>query len=160
MSKERALTAFRDTLIVAESTRRSMQGNRATGTKPEEALRQALWQAGLRGYRKNVKTLPGKPDIVFGKAKLAIFVHGCYWHQCPHCQRNRTPKTNAAYWNAKFQANQTRDARNQAALEAIGYRVLVIWECEIKKDIHTQVERTSLNLRTNPNKSEPPEQKF
>lgn len=141
MSERYLANTLRDTLIVAESTRRSMQGNRATGTKPEETLRQALWQAGLRGYRKNVKTLPGKPDIVFGKAKLAIFVHGCYWHQCPHCQRNRTPKTNAAYWNAKFQANQSRDTRNQADLEVKGYRVLIIWECEIKQDLPTQVER-------------------
>ncbi len=139
--KTYAYNKLRETMIVAESTRRSMQGNRGVGTGPEEAFRHALWQAGLRGYRKNVKGLPGKPDVVFGKAKLAIFVHGCYWHQCPHCQRNRTPKTNAAYWSAKFEANQERDGRNVAALEELGYRVLVVWECEVKQGLETVVER-------------------
>ena len=129
---EYAYTKLRETLIVAESTRRSMQGNRATGTQPEETLRKALWAAGVRGYRKNVKSLPGKPDIVFSKLKLAIFVHGCYWHQCPICTRNRAPKTNAAYWQAKFHANQDRDERNQTQLLEMGYRVLVVWECQVK----------------------------
>lgn len=136
-----AYVKLRDTLVVAETTRRSMQGNRASGTKPEEDLRGGIFASGLRGYRKNVKTLPGKPDIVFSKAKLAIFAHGCYWHQCPHCLGNRTPKTNPTYWNAKFNANKERDVRNQASLEALGYQVLVIWECEIKKDLDAQVQR-------------------
>src|SRR5687767_15564066 len=83
---------LRETMVVAESTRRSMQGNRSEGTKPELAFRKALWQAGLRGYRKNSKKLPGSPDVVFGKSKLAVFVHRCFWHGCPHCQRNRSPK--------------------------------------------------------------------
>jgi DNA mismatch endonuclease (patch repair protein) len=130
-----AYDKLRETLVVAEATRRSMQGNRSVGTKPEEALRQALWAAGLRGYRKNVKGLPGKPDVVFGKAKVAIFVHGCYWHQCPHCQRNRTPKTNARYWHAKFNSNRERDERNQAQLLEMGYQVLVVWECKLKSEL-------------------------
>jgi DNA mismatch endonuclease (patch repair protein) len=117
---------------VAEATRKSMRANRSTETQPERRLRRALWAAGLRGYRKNVRGLPGRPDVVFGRAKLAVFVHGCYWHQCPHCRRNLTPKKNAAFWQAKFAANQARDARTQAALEALGYRVHVVWECQLK----------------------------
>jgi len=126
------LTKLRETLFVAEATRRSMQGNRSVGTQPEETLRKALWAAGIRGYRKNVKGLPGKPDIVFPRLKLAVFVHGCYWHQCPICTRNRAPKTNAAYWQAKFAANQERDERNAEGLRGLGYQVLVVWECQVK----------------------------
>ena len=123
-----------------------MQGNRGKDTKPELALRRALWAAGLRGYRKNVSKLPGKPDVVYGRAKLAIFVHGCYWHQCAKCARNRKPSTNAAYWEAKFAGNAARDVRNQAMLEEAGWRVLVIWECELK-DVAAAVSRVAEVLR-------------
>ena len=126
---------LRETSVVAEATRRSMQGNRSTNTSPEVKLRKALWAAGLRGYRKNVRKLPGKPDIVFGRAKLAIFVNGCYWHQCPKCTRNRAPKTNARYWAAKFEANQQRDQRIHAELAALGYVVCVAWECDVKSNL-------------------------
>jgi DNA mismatch endonuclease (patch repair protein) len=124
---------LRDTLVVREATRKSMRGNRGTDTKPELLLRRSLWSAGIRGYRKNVAKLPGKPDVVFGRAKLAVFVHGCYWHQCPHCKRNLTPSTNSAYWAAKFQANRERDELQKAALEAADWQVLVLWECEVKR---------------------------
>ncbi len=109
-----------------------MRANTAKDTKPELALRRALWASGLRGYRKNVRRLPGSPDVVFGRARLAIFVHGCYWHSCPLCTRGRAPKTNAAYWEAKFAGNRERDARSAAALSALGYRVHVVWECGLK----------------------------
>lgn len=123
-----------------------MQGNRSTGTQPEEKLRKALWEAGVRGYRKNVKKLPGKPDIVFGVRKIAVFVHGCYWHQCPICNRNRAPKTNAKYWHAKFEANQKRDAKVSAELVELGYRVEVIWECQIRKDLDAVVHELASEL--------------
>ncbi|MGV3614500.1 MAG: very short patch repair endonuclease [Fimbriimonas sp.] len=123
---------MRETLTVAEATRKSMRANRGTETAPERRLRKALWADGLRGYRKNVRHLPGKPDVVFGRARLAVFVHGCYWHQCPHCTRNLTPKTNAAFWQAKFAANEARDGRNREALAAMGYRVHTVWECQMK----------------------------
>ena len=132
--------ALRETWVVREATAKTMRANRSTDTKPELALRKALWAAGLRGYRKNVRKLPGTPDVVFGRARLAVFVHGCYWHQCPRCTRNRVPKTNAAYWEAKFSANAARDARQEAALVEAGWRVLVLWECELKA-IETAVER-------------------
>lgn len=150
--KPYGIQKLRDTMVVAEATAKSMRANRGKDTGPERALRQALWTAGLRGYRKNVKTLPGKPDIVFGKSKLAIFVHGCYWHQCPHCKRNLKPSLNGGYWNAKFEQNQARDARNQAALEAMGYRVLVVWECELKR-IEEVVQRISEAKATHPSEN-------
>jgi DNA mismatch endonuclease (patch repair protein) len=133
--KTYSYTHLRETLVVAESTRRSMQGNRSTGTQPEELVRKALWGAGARGYRKNVRKLPGKPDIVFGSHKLAIFVHGCYWHQCPLCNRNRAPKTNSLYWQAKFEANVERDRIAEAKLQELGYQVEIVWECQVRKDL-------------------------
>ncbi len=125
-----------------------MQANRGKDTKPELALRRALWAAGLRGYRKNVRKLPGSPDVVFGPAKLVVFVHGCYWHSCPTCTRNRIPKTNAAYWQAKFAGNRKRDERNLVKLEAEGWRILVLWECELgPKALPEAVARVSVLLR-------------
>ena len=128
-----------------------MRSNTARDTKPELALRKALWAAGLRGYRKNVRKLPGTPDVVFGPARLAVFVHGCYWHSCPVCTRNRAPKTNAAYWSAKFAGNAERDARNAARLQAEGWRVLVIWKCELKpKRLSEAVARVAEALGSSP----------
>lgn len=150
--KEYGILALRETFVVREATRRSMQGNRGRDTKPELALRRALWAAGLRGYRKNVRKLPGSPDVVYGRARLAVFVHGCYWHQCPLCKRNRNPRTNAAYWEAKFAGNAERDARQQAALGEAGWRVLVIWECELK-DIAVSVARVREALEIGPDVS-------
>ena len=112
-----------------------MQGNTSAETGPEVTFRRALWAAGLRRYRKNVRKLPGRPDVVYGKAKLAVFVHGCFWHGCPHCNRYRQPKTNSAYWRTKLEQNQARDQRNEAALRDLGYRVLVVWECELQKGL-------------------------
>ncbi len=124
-----------------EATAKTMRANRSKDTKPELALRRALWAAGLRGYRKNVRRLPGTPDVVYGRAKLAVFLHGCYWHQCPRCTRNRVPKTNAAYWEAKFAGNVARDARQHAELVTAGWQVLVVWECELKADLQAIVNR-------------------
>src|SRR5580658_5078353 len=117
-----------------------MQGNRAKDTTPELSLRNALWKAGVRGYRKNPKGVPGRPDLVFTKHKLAIFVHGCFWHRCPTCNPT-SPKTNSLFWSEKFRANVERDRRNVEALEAQGFRVLTIWECELNESVDTQVER-------------------
>lgn len=148
MPNEYAYLKLRETDVVREGTRKSMQGNRGTGTRPEFRLRQALWAAGLRGYRKNVRKLPGKPDVVFGKAKLAVFLHGCFWHGCPVCTRNRTPKTNARYWSTKVAANRERDERVRAELEAMGYRVVTIWECQLKASTEVCVERVREALTT------------
>lgn len=137
MAEERkayGILKLRETWVVSEATHASMVSNRSKDTRPEQALRKALWAEGLRGYRKNVGSLPGRPDVVYGRARLAVFVHGCFWHGCPLCGRRRIPKTNRAYWEAKFRQNAERDARNVAALEAAGYRVLVLWECQLRPD--------------------------
>jgi DNA mismatch endonuclease (patch repair protein) len=138
----RSQERLRDTFVVSEATRRSMQANRSTDTRPELTLRNALWHAGLRGYRKNPKGLPGRPDIVFTKKKLAIFVHGCFWHRCPKCNPS-APKTNALFWSEKFRVNVERDKRNAENLEAAGLTVITVWECEIKEDLTAQVARVS-----------------
>ena len=109
-----------------------MRSNKSKNTKPEVRLRQALREQNLLGYRVHMPGLPGKPDICFTKQKVAVFVHGCYWHRCPTC-RLPDPKTNAAYWLPKLRNNVERDARHLVALQGAGWRVVVLWECEIKR---------------------------
>jgi len=84
-------------------------------TKPEIVLRKALFASGLRGYRIHRKDLPGRPDIAYFGRRIAIFVHGCFWHRCPHCQLV-LPKTNTAFWQSKFEANQARDKKKAQQL--------------------------------------------
>ena len=110
---------------------KSMQGNKRKDTKPELLVREKLREAGLGGYRLQWK-VPGHPDIAWPGKRVAVEVRGCYWHRCPHCNPS-TPKKNVPYWEAKFARNVQRDAENLAALEAMGWRVHVIWECELKK---------------------------
>ena len=110
---------------------KSMQGNKRKDTKPELLVRQRLCEAGLGGYRLQWK-VPGHPDVAWPGKKVALFIHGCYWHRCPHCNLS-LPKKNAEYWVAKFNRNQERDAQNEAALIADGWKVHVVWECELKK---------------------------
>lgn len=98
-------------------------------TKPERAVRRLLWSRGFR-YRLHVRTIPGRPDIVFHRARKAVFVHGCFWHQHPRC--GRMPKSRLKFWRPKLRANRVRDLRNQRALRALGWRYLVIWECELR----------------------------
>ncbi|MAW80049.1 MAG: very short patch repair endonuclease [Parvularcula sp.] len=100
-------------------------------TKPEVALRKKLHALGFR-YRLNVKDLPGKPDLVFPKHKTVVFVHGCFWHG-HRCKRgNRQPKQNADYWKEKIARNKARDKKNAKELEKLGWRVITVWECELK----------------------------
>lgn len=117
----------------SEAVRHSMQGNKGKDTKPELLVRERLREAGLTGYRLQWKKAPGRPDIAWPGKKCAIFVNGCFWHRCPHCNP-RMPRTHPEYWQEKFTRNQERDARNLAALEADGWTVHVIWECELKRD--------------------------
>ena len=107
-----------------------MRANRARNTGPELRLRRALREAGLGGYRLNWKKAPGRPDIAYPGRKLAIFVHGCYWHHCPRCYP-KLPKSNPEFWARKFELNRERDARKRTHLEAIGWSVLEIWEHEV-----------------------------
>ena len=102
---------------------------RCKDTKPEIAVRAAVCATGAR-FRKNVADLPGKPDLANKSRRWAIFVHGCFWHG-HGCSRSSTPKTNAAYWTPKLQRNRERDVKHIAALAGMGFRTLVIWECEL-----------------------------
>ncbi len=113
-----------------ESTSVTMRANRGRDTRPELLLRKALWKSGLRGYRVNVKRLPGRPDIVFTGKRLAILVNGCFWHRCPFCNLP-LPRTHVQFWSEKFNRNVERDKRNISELNAIGWRTIVVWECQI-----------------------------
>jgi DNA mismatch endonuclease (patch repair protein) len=109
-----------------------MQGNKSTNTRPELLVRSLLREAGFPGYRLHWKKAPGKPDIAYPGRKIAIFVHGCFWHRCPLC-RPPMPRSHPEYWAEKFRRNVERDRRKVAALQAAGWRVIVVWECELKK---------------------------
>lgn len=111
----------------------NMSRIRSRDTKPELLLRRLLWAAGLRGYRLH-KNLPGKPDIVYSRAKVAVFVDGCFWHGCPSCGDGRSPSSNKLYWNAKRKMNQERDERRTRELESLGWTVLRLWEHQVTKD--------------------------
>lgn len=109
-------------------------------TKPEEIVRKYLFAQGLR-YRKNDKRYPGHPDIVLPKYKTIIFVHGCFWHLHKGCSRAKLPTSNVEFWRKKLSANAERDIKEKNELEAIGWRVLVVWECQLKKAIREQTLR-------------------
>jgi DNA mismatch endonuclease (patch repair protein) len=104
---------------------------RSTNTTPERRVRSIAHRSGLR-FRLARRDLPGKPDFVLAKHRLAVFVHGCFWHRHPGCKRASTPGTRTEFWQAKFNANVERDARLIRALHELGWRSLVIWECEIR----------------------------
>jgi DNA mismatch endonuclease (patch repair protein) len=106
---------------------------RSKSTKPELALRKALFARGFR-YRVNDKHLPGKPDIVLPKYKTVIFLHGCFWHRHKGCKYAYTPKTNTKFWVDKITSNAERDKVNFQRLTALGWNVLTVWECEIRHD--------------------------
>jgi len=100
-------------------------------TKPEILVRKYLFSKGFR-YRKNVKELPGKPDIVLPKYKTIIFVHGCFWHGHESCKKSALPATNLEFWKDKLEKNKERDKSNILKLKEIGWKVIVIWQCELK----------------------------
>jgi DNA mismatch endonuclease (patch repair protein) len=109
----------------------NMRRVRAKDTKPELLLRRTLFARGKR-FRLHAKELPGKPDLVFRKARVAVFIHGCFWHQHENCIQASTPKTNRDYWVPKLAKNVERDARSRDELEKLGFRTAVLWECEIE----------------------------
>ena len=114
----------------SEAVRRSMQGNKGKDTGPELLLRKALWAAGVRGYRLHRRVEGVRPDLVFGKAKVAVFVHGCFWHRCPNC-KPRDPKRNRGFWSTKFARNVERDRKKLRLLSRSGWKTLVFWECRV-----------------------------
>ena len=113
------------------------------GTKPEEIVRKYLFSQGFR-YRKNDKRLPGTPDIVLPKYKTVIFVNGCFWHGHKGCKYFVWPKNNAEFWKKKIEDNISRDQKNIELLEAQGWSVIIIWECELKK---VSIDETLKNIK-------------
>lgn len=122
------------------SVRMSMRGNRSSKTRPEAMLVQELCKTGITGFCQNSKEFPGSPDLAFPATKLAVFVHGCFWHRCPYC-RPHFPGSNAEYWAAKFARNKARDARTRTSLRAQGWSPMVVWECQLKKNPRRAVSR-------------------
>lgn len=117
---------------------------RRRDTKPEMMLRQALWRSGLR-YRVDLRVEGARPDVVFTRKRIAIFVDGCFWHGCP--KHYIPPAGNSGYWSAKIERNRTRDARNAKTLSDAGYRVLRFWECEVLADIAGVVKQVQHHLQ-------------
>lgn len=120
-----------DTLSMQDRSER-MRLVKSKNTHPELVVRKLCRELGHKGYRLHRKDLPGKPDIVFMGRKLVIFVHGCFWHGHNCHGKIRHPKSNQDYWLPKIKRNEVRDAENIAMLEATGWRIIIIWECETK----------------------------
>lgn len=118
--------------MTPEQRFKCMSHNRAKNTGPELKLRRALWRLGFR-YRINERHLPGKPDIVLPKYRTVIFIHGCFWHGHEGCKYYTVPRSNTEFWTAKVARNQERDQEVWRQLEAKGWSVIIVWECELKK---------------------------
>lgn len=110
---------------------------RSQNTKPEEIVRKYLFSKGFR-YRKNDARFPGKPDIVLAKYKTIIFVNGRFWHKHEGCKYFVWPKHNAVFWQTKISGNVARDQKNYVTLHKMGWKVLLVWECELKKDARSK----------------------
>ncbi len=120
-------------VLTPEQRHRCMQHNKPKDTKPEIILRRELRIAGFGGYRLHWK-ISGKPDIAYPGRKVAIFVNGCFWHRCPYCSPS-IPKTHSNFWIKKFHDNVERDLRNYSVLQSEGWTVIVVWECQIEKNL-------------------------
>ncbi len=121
--------------VVDPATRsRMMAGIQGKNTKPELLVRKYLHSLGLR-FRLHAKELPGKPDLVFPKYKAAVFVHGCFWHRHAGCKYATTPNSREQFWTNKLSENVARDSYQIAALKGLGWRVFVVWECELRNNL-------------------------
>ena len=119
--------------IMTPAERSALMGRiRGTDTKPELFVRRSLHSRGYR-FRTHVRELPGRPDLVFTKRQAVIFVHGCFWHR-HGCRKTYSPKSRQEFWQRKFKGNVMRDRRNQSLLVDAGWKVLVLWECEVETD--------------------------
>jgi len=115
---------------------------RSRNTKPEKLVRQWLWRHGYR-YRLNVKSVPGKPDIVMRRYRTAIFVNGCFWHGHDGCDKFKIPQTNVEFWQNKINRNRERDQQNYQVLHNNGWQVIVVWECQLTPK---RIEETMLQV--------------
>lgn len=136
-------------VLSPEQRRLNMSRVRGRDTKPEMIIRRGLHARGLR-YRLHDKTLPGRPDLVFSKCRVAVFIHGCFWH-AHGCALSKLPATRQDFWRTKLEANAARDREAVSALQANGWRVLVIWECALRgpgrADVETVLERAAAFTR-------------
>ena len=145
-----------DTLSQQQRSK-TMRAVKSEDTTPEKTIRSFLFKRGFR-FRLHVKSLPGKPDIVLPKFKTIIDVRGCFWHQhqSPTCTRNKTPGDHKQYWSEKFRKNVERDAKREQEWRALGWTVIVVWECEaalesvLKNKLAPLLERRPKNLTVNP----------
>ena len=120
-------------VLTPQQRHRCMSHIRSKATKPEILVRKWLWAHGYR-YRLNVKSVPGKPDIVMRKYRTAIFINGCFWHGHEGCKLFVMPKTNTEFWQNKIECNRQRDKRNYDILIQNGWQVIVLWQCKLAKD--------------------------
>jgi DNA mismatch endonuclease (patch repair protein) len=125
---------------------RNMAAIKAKDTKPELIVRRGLHARGLR-FRLHRRDLPGRPDIVFPSRRIVLFVHGCFWHAHEGCHYFKVPETDHDRWREKLEGNRARDERDQATLKALGWRVLVVWECELRGDVSKQLDELADMIR-------------
>ena len=123
---------------VSEKRSRNMSAIKSKNTKPEIVVRKLLHSMGYR-FRLHRKDLPGSPDIVLPKYKTVIFVHGCFWHRHNNCKYATTPKTRKEFWENKFEENVKRDNLNQANLTLKGWKIIILWECQLKEDMKKRI---------------------
>ena len=129
-------------VLTPSQRHRCMSHIRSKATKPEMAVRRWLWTHGYR-YRLNVRSVPGKPDIVMRKYRTAIFVNGCFWHGHEGCSKFVMPKSNTDFWRTKIENNRKRDQKNYDILLQNGWQVIVVWQCNLAKD---KLENTMQSL--------------
>ena len=128
--------------VSKERRSENMRRIRSSGTAPEMAVRRMAHAMGYR-YRLHPKGLPGRPDLAFSSRRKAVFIHGCFWHQhaAPGCGIVREPKSNQGYWAGKLERNRERDQDHERQLDEMGWRTLIIWECEIEAGLESVRER-------------------
>lgn len=135
--------------LTPQQRHKCMSHIRYKATKPEKKVRRWLWSHGYR-YRLNVKSVPGKPDIVMRKYRTAIFVNGCFWHGHENCSLFKIPKSNIDYWPDKINRNRERDQRNYQLLMDAGWQVIVVWECNLTKDkLESTMQSVAVTLNKN-----------
>ena len=136
-------------VLTPQQRHRCMSHIRSKATKPEMVVRRWLWAHGYR-YRLNVKSVPGKPDIVMRKYRTAIFVNGCFWHGHEGCKQFVLPKTNTDFWQTKRARNRDRDLRNYDELMHAGWQVIVLWQCKLnKQELEPTMQQVAVTLNQN-----------
>ena len=134
--------------LTKDNRSKNMSHIHGTETSLEIIVRKKLFKEGFR-YRKNVKELPGKPDIVLKKYKTVIFINGCFWHRHKNCKYATIPKTNTDFWKKKLERNAENDKKHIKELRKMGYHVIIIWGCRIKKDFNKEMNRVCRLLTKN-----------